>query len=571
MLHAVSLLTLLCLAPAGPQDAGDTQIWQGAMDIGQATVTLQIRATRTADGWKAVFRAVTPPGPEFDAESFTVQGKAVEISIPRIMATYSGKLNAAGDAIEGVWKQAGQEFPLQLRLTMTAPDPTPVEVWKGEITAGERTLELQFRVFEDADGKRTAVFDSLTENVRGLPAQYASANGRLTLSVDLLKAKFEGQLNESGDAADGKWIQGGQIPATFTRTADYTEPEPPRRPQTPTEPFRYRVNEVTFENKQDGVTLAGTLTLPRSAGRHAAAVLISGSGPQDRDETIYGHKPFLVIAHELTNAGIAVLRFDDRGVGQSTGNFGTATSEDFADDVRAAVAFLRKHPDVDPNRVGLIGHSEGGLIAPMVAATDKKLAFAVLLAGPGVTGLEILRDQSQRIAKAEKLPPALIERDMQLREAIVAAVLSAKPDADGGAVVEKAIADFIRALPEDQRASAAPNDLQLQQYKQLGTPWFRFFLTYDPATNLRKVQCPILAVNGEKDLQVWHEINLPAIVNALRAGGNDSFRAVRLPSLNHLFQRAGSGAVSEYNEIEQTIAPEVLDLMRSWVLKVTRQ
>ncbi len=355
--------------------------------------------------------------------------------------------------------------------------------------------------------------------------------------------------------------------------------EAAKRPQTPMPPYRYRVKNVRFENKAAKIHLAGTLTLPRLPDRieedtpaptYAAVVLITGSGPQDRDETLLQHKPFLLIADHLTRNGFAVLRFDDRGVGASGGDFSKATSADFATDVRAAVEFLRSRDDIDASKIGLVGHSEGGLIAPMLAAEDSDIGFIVLLAGPGVSGFEILKDQVGRIARAEGAPEPVVKMNTNLQVALTDRIRKAPDDADAGKLVDEGIKAWLQTVPENQRAFVTPPKSQIELLTaQLASPWFRFFLKHDPAQVLKQVACPVLAINGERDLQVWHEQNLPAIVAALKQGGNRNFRAVQLPGLNHLFQRSATGKVSEYGDLEQTMANEVLDLVTNWLQATT--
>lgn len=567
------LVALLLLFPIGlfAQTAPADQEWEGSLDVAGTTLTIRVKAQLTDSGWKATLRRVNPDGPEIAADTFQVEGDSVRLEVKTgLTANFVGKLNEAGTEIVGTWKQAGKELPLTFRRV---GEERLVEAWKGTLVAGPQTLEFQFRVLETAEGKRLAKFDSLSEKVTGLAAEVTRTAKSVVFAAPGLNARFEGELNAVGDVAEGDWIQGpGRFPMKFERVAGAStvpaEPAP-RRPQTPAPPFRYEVEEVTFRNEADDVTLAGTFSRPSDDQPHAAVVLISGSGPQDRDETIFNHKPFLVIADELTKAGIAVLRFDDRGVGKSTGDFAQATSADFANDVRAAVRFLRSHASVNKAQIGLIGHSEGGLIAPMVAAVDPEIAFLILMAGPGVNGFEILKDQGPRLAVAEGMPMEAVDADSKLREAIAGAVRNAPKSADGYEVVEQAVDQYVAGFPESEQAHVRPAPAQVEAFKQLGTPWFRFFLTYEPATSLSQVRCPVLAINGENDLQVWHETNLPAIVNALKAGGNTDFRAVRFPALNHLFQRSRTGAVSEYNQIEQTIAMEVLDLMRNWIKSQT--
>jgi pimeloyl-ACP methyl ester carboxylesterase len=286
--------------------------------------------------------------------------------------------------------------------------------------------------------------------------------------------------------------------------------------------------------------------------------MITGSGAQDRDETILGHKPFAVIADRLTRNGIAVLRVDDRGFAKSTGNFATASDDDFAVDTAAQVAFLRTRGDIDPARIGLIGHSEGGLVAPKVAAKDPKVAFIVLMAGPGVPLGEVLRAQRAALAPAMGASPDTIRRTQTLVDHIDAAMKGSKDDADAESRalrVVKAEAGDLAPTPASQQLLA----------RQLSNGWMRALVDYDPRPTLAKVKCPILALNGSKDGQVPPDQNLPAIRAATKA--NPDVTIVELPNLNHLFQTAKTGAVGEYADIEETVAPIALDTMTDWIVK----
>ncbi|HEY7545261.1 MAG TPA: alpha/beta fold hydrolase [Blastocatellia bacterium] len=348
------------------------------------------------------------------------------------------------------------------------------------------------------------------------------------------------------------------------------------RPQEPRLPYPYDEQEVVYENKKDGVQIAGTLTLPRSKGLVPAVLLITGSGPQDRNETLLGHKPFLVLADHLTRLGIAVLRVDDRGVGKSTGKFSEATSEDFAADVLAGVEYLKTRKEINPRRIGLIGHSEGGLIAPMVAAKSTDIAFIVMMAGQGLTGEEILYLQGALISKADGVSDDFIAQNRAMQERVFAIVKREKD----GVVAERKIREEAVSFREIAASKAEATEEQKKtinviaaaiesQAKFVVLPWFRFFLTYNPRPALMKVKCPVLAINGEKDLQVPAKENLAAIRQALEAGGNKDYTSLALPNLNHLFQTCRTGAISEYAQIEETISPVALNTISNWILKHT--
>lgn len=366
---------------------------------------------------------------------------------------------------------------------------------------------------------------------------------------------FEGVLSEG--RISGAFYQSGR---TFRFYLGREEVPGPERPQTPRPPYPYREEEVTYTNGE--ITLAGTLTLPGDEGPYPAVLLITGSGAQDRDETLFYHKPFLVIADFLTRAGIAVLRSDDRGVGGSGGSIATATTADFAEDALAGVRFLKSRPEIDSTRIGLLGHSEGGVVAPMAAANSGDVAFIVLLAGTAVPGDEVLYRQLAEISRANLRVEEWVERQGALQRSVLAAV---KADADPDTIRAR-LAAMIR-----MQSPVADEETVRQQVaaemRRMRTPWFRFFLTYDPRTALRRVKVPVLALNGTLDLQVLHDQNLPQIEAALREAGNTDVTIRRFEGLNHLFQRARTGSPVEYAQIEETIAPEVLETIRDWIVE----
>ena len=342
-----------------------------------------------------------------------------------------------------------------------------------------------------------------------------------------------------------------------------------KRLQMPKGPFPYQEIQVAFPNKAAGNSLAGTLTLPKGDGPFSVVVLISGSGAQDRDETLLGHKPFLVLADDVTRRGVGVLRFDDRGVGGSTGDHGKATSADFATDVEAAVEFLKTRKDVNPKKIGLMGHSEGGLIAPMVAAKiPDDVAFIVLLAGPGVPGDEILAEQSALIMKAMGQDSAVIERGVATSKKIYNILRTEKDEETIKTSLAALVKETVENLTDAERKEmgADPAKAVTAQLASIQSPWFRYFLTYDPRPTLAKVKCPVLAVNGEKDLQVPPGQNLPEIEKAVKSGGNDKITIKQFPGLNHLFQTSKTGAPSEYAKIEETFSPDALKVIGEWIV-----
>lgn len=349
---------------------------------------------------------------------------------------------------------------------------------------------------------------------------------------------------------DGKWRVTGYFIKRDTSELDR------HRPQNPVRPYPYKEEEVSFENKAAGITLAATLTIPQGKGPFPAVLLITGSGPNDRDETLMGHKPFLVLADYLTRKGIVVLRADKRGIAKSTGNYAIATMVDFVADADAAVAYLKTRAEVDPHRIGLIGHSEGGTVAPMSAARNSDVAFIVMMAGPSVPGDEGLPEQKILLSEAAGQSHEAAEKNAAEEREILALV---ERENDNAALEKQLRAKWAAKLPEAQLEA---------QIKEITSPWFRQLIAYDPATALRKVTCPVLAINGEKDLQVSPKQNLPVIRRVLAEAGNKNYEVDELPGLNHLFQKAKTGAISEYDEIEETMSPVVLEKIASWILNL---
>jgi hypothetical protein len=317
--------------------------------------------------------------------------------------------------------------------------------------------------------------------------------------------------------------------------------------------------------------LAGTLTYPKEENKFPAVIMISGSGGQDRNEELLGHKPFLVIADFLTRNGIAVLRFDDRGIAQSTGDHSTATSEDFAKDVLAAVNFLKTRNEIDKTKIGLIGHSEGGMIAPLVAVQSQDVAFIIMMAGLGIPGDSILYLQGELIQRAEGTSEEEILKSVKLQREIFSIVKNSKNDEKLDKDLREKFNAEYAAMTEEEKSKLGDPEVYLNmQIKTITSPWFKYFLRFDPAPVLEKVKCPVLGINGENDLQVPPKENLSAIESALKKGGNSNFEVKMLPGLNHLFQTSTTGNISEYSQIEETISPVVLETMLDWIKKNTK-
>lgn len=458
-----------------------------------------------------------------------------------------------------------------------APTPAPSQEldlsgsWQGALAIGAAKLRLVFHFERQGVGYRAKI-DSVDQGAKGIPVSKVTLTGReLVVEVAAVAGRYEGTLDAAGKRLKGTWTQAGNsLPLELVK-AKAEELPSLRRPQTPKPPFPYAQEEVSIRHgggqlsPVGSITLAGTLTRPKGEGPHPAVVLVTGSGPQDRDETLLGHKPFAVFADHLTRRGLAVLRYDDRGVAKSTGDFASATSFDLAQDAEAAWRFLRQQTGIDPARCGILGHSEGGLIAPLVAARQPQVAFVVLLAGPAVDGRAILELQTQKIAAAAGADPARVARDAKLSAQLYDVLLGEGELAARRAEAERLLVEYIRTVPPAELGGLDPATVAKQRVASLTSPWFMAFLRHDPGPTLRQVKCPVLALNGELDLQVDPGQNLPVLARELEAGGNPDYTLVKLPKHNHLFQRCQTGAISEYSRIEETCSPLTLRTLAEWL------
>lgn len=442
-------------------------------------------------------------------------------------------------------------------------------IWQGKLKIPGIELTIVFKISENPDGTLTATMDSPDQGATGIPVEEVIfIDNTLRLEVKSAGGVFEGKVSEDFLVIEGEWKQSGQtLPLTLKRVDKAVEI---LRPQVPKKPYPYIEKKVAYTNLKAGVKLVGILTLPSDKGVFPAVLLITGSGPQDRDETIYGHHPFLVLADYLTRQGIAVLRVDDRGVGESTGDFSQATSEDFASDVLAGVEYLKTCKEIDPKKIGLLGHSEGGLIAPIVAVKSPDVAFIVLMAGPGLTGEEILYLQGALISRAMGVSEEDIIKKRQFNEKIFSVLIEEEDSEIAEERLRQMFEEDWEKMSDEEKEQIGDSEVFLEaQLQNLLSPWLKFFLTYDPKPTLSKVKCPVLAINGEKDLQVPPKENLSAIEEILKAGGNQSYTIKELSGLNHLFQTAQTGLPAEYVKIEETISPVALKIVGDWILEQT--
>jgi dienelactone hydrolase len=534
--------------------------WIGT--VGPAQLHLAIHIRRTGAGLDGTMDSLDQGVVGMPLAAVKADADALSFDVPAAAGHYSGRWDPAARRYAGEWSQPKLRQPLLLSRGTAAARPAVAGLdgdWDGKLKAGPLgELRLVFHVRTGAAGT-IASLESPDQGPGELPFSAVARQGdRITLEAKAIGARFEGRLSADGSALDGIWHQGGQdMPLALRRRSQGAAgPAAARRPQMPHPPYPYREEEVSYDNPAAHNRLAGTLTLPAGKGPFPAALLITGSGQQDRDETLMGHKPFLVLADYLTRRGIAVLRVDDRGIGGSTGD-AKGTTADFATDTEAGIAFLLARPDIDHRRIGLIGHSEGGAIAPMVAARNRAVGWIVLLAGPGVTGERVVLSQQRLIMAAGGVPAETIERNAALQQRLLAAVEKA-PDREAAQREAKAVL-IAAGMPEaTAEANSAP----------VSSDWYRGFLKLDPVPALRSVKVPVLALVGSLDVQVPASENIPALKAAL--AGNRDATVIQLPGLNHLFQTARTGAVAEYAQIEETVSPVALKTVGDWIAARTR-
>lgn len=440
--------------------------------------------------------------------------------------------------------------------------------WNGELKVQGIQLRVVFNVTSD-NGELKSTMDSPDQGAKGIPTTSTTFENT-TLKITIINAGIEyvGTLGDDNIIVGTFKQAGHSFPMNLSK--EEIEKEVIARPQEPVKPYPYYSEDITFENKEAEITLAGTLTLPNENGVFPVVILISGSGPQNRDEELLGHKPFLVLSDFLTRNGIAVLRYDDRGTAQSKGDFKTATSADFATDVESAIEYLKSRNEINKKQIGLIGHSEGGIIAPMVANKSKDVAFIILLAGTGLQGDQILLSQQKLIGKAS----GISDEALQENELINRKAFDVVKESNSLEQLEVDLTNLLNQFLVDNPTTEIPQGVSSEdfvklQVAQVTNPWMRYFIKYDPSPALEKVKCPVLALGGEKDLQVPSKENLEAIKKALSKGGNKKITIKELPNLNHLFQESNTGTPNEYATIEQTLSPIALNEILKWIQSQT--
>lgn len=565
ILAFAAFLLAALLAPAALQAqenwAGD---WHGTLATPNGNLRL-VLTIRQSEGAALAAELESPdqaPGRKIPVSPIAIADGRMTFSIPMIGASYEGRWQAGAGRFTGTFTQ-GSRLPLDFARGSGEARPVIAGldgVWQGIVNRNGVDLRLIVRIASGPLGT-IATFDSPDLMAYGLPVGELSRDGRsVSFTVTASGASYRGTLAGDGSRMTGTWSRAGLPDAevTFVRSDRAAGAAPPARPQLPRPPFPYRSEEVRFANSRaPGVTLAGTLTLPPGPGPLAAAILISGSGPQDRDETLLGHKPFAVLADQLTRQGIAVLRYDDRGVGASTGAQAGATSADFATDANAAFAYLRSRSEIDPRAIGFVGHSEGGLIGPLAAVDNAEVAYLVLMAGPGTEIGALIETQRRALGQSQGMSEAELDRSAPIQRQLYEISASGRSDADAEAAIRAVLSE------EAMTQAGLPRQMRDGMIQRAVDPWFRWFARYDPAPVLARIRVPVLAINGALDRQVIAAENLAGIRAAM--AGNADLTVAELPGLNHLFQTARTGALGEYADIEETMAPVALATIAGWI------
>lgn len=423
--------------------------------------------------------------------------------------------------------------------------------WKGEMNVGVQKLETAFDIKAVENGY-AATFDVPAQGAYDIPVDETTfQDGLLQLTMSAMGARYLGTLKDN--VIEGEFTQHGM---TFTLNLARSEMKEQKktRPQDPQPPFHYQIEEVTFVNEKEGNTLAGTLTIPEGKGPFPAMVLVSGSGQQNRDEELMNHRPFWVIADYCARHGIAVLRYDDRGIGGSTGEVENATSMDFSYDAEAAFDYLRNRKEINAKKVGILGHSEGGVINFMVSERRPEVAFLVSLAGPSVNGIAVLKEQQAAILRASGMSEEMVHFSGNANAQMFDIIETSNDREEADTLLRQLLKGW-----------GYNEELTEQTVEQMASPWMYYFLRYDPTDAIVKTNCPALLLNGTKDLQVIASQNLPGYEKIIAEHGKTNLTLRELPDLNHLFQHCETGSPNEYFEIEETISPEVLEMVVGFV------
>ena len=439
--------------------------------------------------------------------------------------------------------------------------------WEGAIKS-VKTIRLVFHIKEEG-GKLTGTMDSPDQGVTDIGCKSVTAKGdSVTVDMSNIGVVYKGHLlNDS--VINGVWLQGGiSVPIDFMKTAN---PAELYRPQTPKPPFSYNSEDIIYTNKDKSVQYGATITIPKGKGPFPAVLLITGSGQQNRDEEIFGHKPFAVIADYLTKRGYVVMRVDDRGMGKTTGDLSKATTAIFAQDVEVSFDYLKARKEVDRSKMGLLGHSEGGMIAEMMAAKRKEIDFIVLLAAPGINVKELMQDQAAMVMASGGVDSNIVAQYKKLYAAMEEAGLSASSEVDGKEKMTQALKNWKEHATQDAITTVGvatadeEREYVAQMSKIITNTWFNYFLRFDPQPYLRNISCKVLALDGSRDIQVPAVPDLQGIKESLLKSKSKSYEIKELPGLNHLFQNCNTCTVNEYAVLTETMSPEALRIIGEWL------
>lgn len=458
---------------------------------------------------------------------------------------------------------------------VTAQQMLPMAgIWEGKLQAGAVPMRLVFHLLADSSGKFSVSMDSPDQGAKDIRGNGVIIQGdSIYLQFSNIHGSYAGVIVNS-KFIRGSWIQGNSYSMNIAHTEKASVLN---RPQEPRPPFPYLSKEVSYTNSDSSIRFAATLTIPQGPGPFPALLMITGSGAQNRDEEILGHKPFAVIADYLTRKGFIVLRADDRGVGGTTGDFAHSTSLDFAQDANTGINFLLSLPEVDKKKIGMIGHSEGGMIAPMVAASNKQVDFIILLAGPGEPIISLMQEQNAAVLRSAGVKEEAVQSFSSFYPSMIQAIISAENAGDARNNLHLALEhwkdtaqkNFVLATTGIYD-SASQDKYQSAMVSAIYTPWFRYFLKFDPRIYLEKLHCKILALNGSKDIQVVSASNLQSIRIALAKSKAKNIQVEELPGLNHLFQHCKRCTLDEYGQLEETFSPEALTIIGNWLDKNVR-
>jgi len=444
--------------------------------------------------------------------------------------------------------------------------------WNGTLDVNGAKLTLVLHIKDAGSGAMSGTWDSPAQGVYEKPCSSVTLSGdTATIAIAVVKGKFKGVF-KTNDEIGGVWMQGGMIPMTLSRGDG--KDAGPKRPQNPKPPFNYTSEDILYYNADSSIRYGATITIPKGDGPFPAVLLITGSGQQNRDEELLGHKPFAVIADHLTNNGYVVLRVDDRGMGQTTGEVHHATTRDFADDATVSFNYLLSRKEVDKKKAGLLGHSEGGMIAEMMAAENKHIDFIIMMAGPGEKLSQAMIEQNEALLQSKGISQRSIDKYIVLyKEMVNTAISTADSDRLRTAITEE-VKDWKYKTPDsivvaitgihDETSEAAYIDLIAKLFAH---PWWHYFLSYDPVPDIEKISCKVLALNGDKDIQVVPKTNLQGLREALAKSKSKDYEVKLMPGLNHLFQTCHTCTFPEYQQLEETVAPVALQTMSDWLDK----